>query len=175
MISPNIYLFGIGETGTGKSPAFSHALREPLQHIERERGCELLYGEFTRGGLFYGLSKNGGMGVVASDEVGAVVKKMISDVEFKGTREMLNSFFTGGGYISTYATKDKISIPKGVLSLAGMMQPCALVAYLQEVYSIDTGLGDRILTVSVSPRRVHDDDIELHAQRMEESNVQSLT
>lgn len=87
------------------------------------------------------------MGVIASDEIYGVLNQCLlrseAGVASTGERQLLCSFWDGGGHTSTYAFEATVRVAGSGLCIGGFTQPEKLKQLLQTLGASNDGLLDR--------------------------------
>ena len=120
----------ISTPNAGKSQAFKHGCKIPIQYVEKVNQTCTLLDKFTEAGLRHHLQSNDGLAAIIKDECYDMLKKMLT-VKQMGT---LCRLFGGDSFVTTTGGSGVTHVStESTVSMGGFIQ---VKNFLMEIYPV---------------------------------------
>ena len=141
----------ISPPNAGKSQAFKHGCKIPIQHVEKVNETCILLDKFTDAGLRHHLQSNDGLGAIIKDKYYDMLKQILTDKQM-GT---LCRLFDGDSFVTTTGGSGvtRVNTESTSVSMGGFIQ---VKNFLTETYPVlsatKNGLVQRFVYGVIKPK-----------------------
>ena len=163
----------ISPPNAGKSQAFKHGCKIPIQHVEKVNQTCILLDKFTDAGLRRYLQSNDGLAAIIKDKCYDMLKQILTDKQM-GT---LCRLFDGDSFVTTTGGSGvtPVSTESTSVSMGGFIQ---VKNFLTEIYPVSSttknGLDQRFVYGVIKPKAFTRKESEQYVRQGQEANVKDL-
>lgn len=171
----NICFFSlcISPPNAGKSQAFKHGCKIPIQYVEKANQACILLDKFTDAGIRQHLVSNNGLAAIIKDECYDTLKQIITEKQM-GT---LCRLFDGDSLLTTCggSGSTRVSTESTSVSIGGFIQ---VKNFLTEIYpalaATKNGLDQRFVYSVIKPKAFTRKESDPYVRQLQEANVKDL-